>query len=348
MADKTLSSRLQAGLDGWREIVARYHRPSPGRSVLQLCTTLLPLLATFVVMYFALRVSFWLVLPLSVVAGGFLIRTFIIMHDCGHGSFFRSRRANDLVGFITGVLTLTPYTQWRRDHAIHHATSGHLDERGLGDVTTLTVREYLQLGLWGRFKYRLYRNPLILLGVAPLWLMAIRHRFHTPGSAGRREIVSVQLTNLSILALFLATSLLIGPLHVAVIYLPAMAIAGAAGVWLFYVQHQFEDAYWAGEGEWDYAAAAVKGSSFYRLPKVLEWFTGHIGYHHVHHLSPRIPNYLLPRAHRENPVFQQAPTLTLWQSVRTFSLKLWDEERRKLIGWRELKGLRTQDLGLRT
>jgi acyl-lipid omega-6 desaturase (Delta-12 desaturase) len=341
MAEKTLSSRLQAGLDGWREIVARYQRPSPGRSVLQLCTTLLPLVATFVAMYFALGVSFWLVLPLAVVAGGFLIRTFIIMHDCGHGSFFRSRRANDLVGFITGVLTLTPYTQWRRDHAIHHATSGHLDERGLGDVTTLTVREYLQLGWWGRFKYRLYRNPLILLGVAPLWLMAIRHRFHTPGSAGRREIVSVQLTNLSILALFLATSLLIGPLRVAAIYLPAMTIAGAAGVWLFYVQHQFEDAYWAGEGEWDYAAAAVKGSSFYRLPKVLEWFTGHIGYHHVHHLSPRIPNYLLPRAHRENPVFQQAPTLTLWQSVRTFSLKLWDEERRKLIGWRELKTLRT-------
>jgi omega-6 fatty acid desaturase (delta-12 desaturase) len=340
----TLSARVSAGLEGWREIVARYQQPSVVRSLVQLGTTLLPLFATFLAMYVAMRVSYWLALPLAVVAAGFLIRTFIIMHDCGHGSFFRSRRANDIVGFLTGVLTLTPYAQWRRDHAIHHATSGQLEERGLGDVTTLTVREYLALGWWGRLRYRFYRHPLVMLGVGPLWLMLVRHRYHTPRSAGRREVLGVQATNAAILALFVGASLLIGPFRVAAIYLPAMLLAGAAGVWLFYVQHQFEDAYWAQEGEWDYAVAAVQGSSFYRLPKLLEWFTGHIGYHHVHHLSPRIPNYLLPRAHRENPVFHQAPTLTLWQSMKTFSLKLWDEERKRLIGWRDLHRWRREVL----
>ena len=304
--------------------------------MLQLATTVGPLLLLFVLMYFAMRASYWLALPLAVVAAGFLIRTFIIMHDCGHGSFFRSRRANDIVGFITGVLTLTPYTQWRRDHAIHHATSGHLEERGFGDVVTLTVREYRALSWWGRLKYRVYRHPVILLGLGPVWLM-VRQRLHTPGSAGRREIVGVQATNAAIVALFLLTSLLIGPGRVAAIYLPAMVIAGAAGIWLFYVQHQFEDAYWAAGDEWEYAEAAVQGSSYYRLPRVLNWFTGSIGFHHVHHLSPRIPNYLLRRAHEENSMFHGAPVLTLWQSLKTFSLKLWDEERRRLIGWRDLK-----------
>ncbi len=320
----------------WREIVAKYQRPSISRSVVQLCNTLGPLLLLFVLMYFAMRVSYLLTLGLAVIAGGFLIRTFIIMHDCGHGSFFKSRRANDIVGFITGVLTLTPYSQWRRDHAIHHATSGHLEERGHGDVTTLTVKEYLQLSRWGRFRYRFYRNALIMLVVGPVFLM-IKHRLHTPDTAGRREIIGVHATNATIVLLFVATSLLIGPLKVVAIYMPAMLMAGAAGVWLFYVQHQFEDTYWAQGADWDYASAAVEGSSFYRLPRVLDWMTGSIGFHHVHHLSPKIPNYLLRRAHEENALFQHAKTLTVWQSIRTFSLKLWDEENRRLIGWRELR-----------
>lgn len=320
----------------WREIVARYQNPSVKSSVIQLVNTLGPLLLTFVVMYFTMNVSYLLTLALAVVAGGFLIRTFIIMHDCGHGSFFKSRKANDIVGFITGVLTLTPYHQWRRDHAIHHATSGHLEERGHGDVSTLTVKEYLALSRWGRFKYRLYRNPVVMLGFGPIFLM-IKHRLHTPDTAGRREIINVHVTNATIVLLFLATSLLIGPLKVVAIYMPAMLFAGAAGVWLFYVQHQFEDTYWAQAKDWDYATAAVQGSSFYRLPKVLDWMTGSIGFHHVHHLSPKIPNYMLRRAHEENPLFSHAKTLTLWESVRTFSLKVWDEESRRLIGWRELR-----------
>jgi acyl-lipid omega-6 desaturase (Delta-12 desaturase) len=331
----------KAALDGWRQIVARYQQPSTGKSVLQLCTTLIPLFATFVAMYFAYQVSYWLVLPLAVVAAGFLIRSFIIMHDCGHGSFFRSRRANDIVGYLTGVLTLTPYTQWRRDHAIHHATSGHLEERGFGDIHTLTVKEYLALSPWRRFTYRLYRNPVVLLGFGPLWLM-VKQRLHTPGSAGRKEIVGVHATNLTILGLFFLISLLIGPLTLVVLYVPAMMIAGAAGIWLFYVQHQFEDTYWASAPEWDYATAAVDGSSFYRLPRVLDWITGSIGFHHVHHLSPRIPNYNLRKCHEENAVFHRARVLTMWESVRTFSLKVFDEERKRLIGWRELRRLRRQ------
>ena len=324
-------------LSRWRQIVARYQDASVKRSIFQLCTTLVPLLGTFVLMYLAYQVSYLLTLGLAVIAGGFLIRTFIIMHDCGHGSFFKSRRANDIVGFITGVLTMTPYVQWRRDHAIHHATSGHLEERGHGDVSTLTVKEYLGLGRWARFKYRIYRNPVVMLGIGPMWLMGVKHRFHTKDTAGKREILGVHATNLTILLLFVVTSLLIGPVKVIALYLPAMFIAGAAGIWLFYVQHQFEETYWAVPPKWDYAMAAVAGSSFFRLPRVLDWFTGSIGYHHVHHLSPRIPFYNLRKCHEENPVFGIAKVLTLRESLRTFRLKLWDEERSRLIGFRELR-----------
>jgi omega-6 fatty acid desaturase (delta-12 desaturase) len=321
----------------WREVVARYQAPTIPRSVIQLVNTLGPLLLTFVVMYFTMSISYFLTLGLAVVASGFLIRTFIIMHDCGHGSFFKSRRANDIVGFITGVLTLTPYSQWRRDHAIHHATSGDLEERGHGDVSTLTVKEYLALSRWGRFKYRVYRNAAIMLVIGPIYLIFIKHRMHTKDTAGKREIIGVHATNAAILLLFVLTSLFIGPLKVAAIYFPAMFLAGAFGVWLFYVQHQFEDTYWAQGKEWDYATAAVEGSSFYRLPRVLNWFTGNIGFHHVHHLSPKIPNYLLRQAHEENQLFQRARVLTMRESIKTFSLKLWDEESRRLIGWRDLR-----------
>ncbi len=330
-------SDLSPDFARWKDIVTRYQNPSVAKSVWQLSTTLVPLAATFVAMYLAWSVSYWLTLGLAVVAGGFLIRTFIIMHDCGHGAFFKSRRANDIVGFITGVLTLTPYVQWRRDHAIHHAHSGHLDERGHGDVSTLTVKEYLARNAWGRFKYRMYRNPVVMLGLGPMWLMGIKHRFHTRDTAGKREIIGVHLTNAAILLLFALTSLLIGPVKVIGLYLPAMFIAGAAGIWLFYVQHQFEDTYWAKPPEWDYATAAVAGSSFFRLPRVLDWFTGSIGYHHIHHLSPKIPFYHLRRCHNENPAFGVAPKLTLRDSLRTFRLKLWDEEQERLIGFRELK-----------
>ncbi|HEV8599377.1 MAG TPA: fatty acid desaturase [Gemmatimonadales bacterium] len=323
----------------WREIVARYQTPSVKRAVWQLVSTLVPLIAAGFLMYWSLSVSYWLTLALALPAAGLAIRTFIIMHDCGHGSFLPSRTWNDIVGWVTGILTATPYSHWRREHAIHHATSGHLEQRGTGDITTLTVREYLSLKWARRAKYRIYRNPLILLGFGPAFLL-IKHRWPSRDLAGKREIINVHGTNLALAAMITILSLLIGFREFMLIWLPVVLISGTIGVWLFYVQHQFEDAYWRDSEDWDYATAAVAGSSYFRLPKVLQWFTGNIGFHHVHHLSPKIPNYQLERCHRENPTFQKVTTLTLWQSIRTLGLKLWDEESGRMVGFRHLRRLR--------
>ena len=337
-------SKAAASAATWREIVARYQVPSVPRAVWQLSSTLLLLVATSVVMYWSLDVSYWLTLALSLPAAGLFIRTFIIMHDCGHGSFLPSRTWNDVVGFITGVLTSTPYAHWRREHAIHHATSGHLDERGTGDVTTLTVKEYLSASRWQRLYYRVYRNPLTLLIVGPIVLF-IKHRWPTRGIAGAREIFNVHATNIAMAAIAATLALLIGVRELVMIWAPVFLLAGSIGVMLFYVQHQFEDAYWRAAPEWDYATAAVMGSSYFRLPRVLQWFTGNIGFHHVHHLSPRIPNYSLERCHRENPTFQKVTTLTLKESFRTLRLKLWDEDNGRMVGWREFRRMRQERHG---
>jgi omega-6 fatty acid desaturase (delta-12 desaturase) len=295
-------------------------------------------------MYWSLDVSYWLTLALAFPAAGLFIRTFIIMHDCGHGSFLPSRTWNDVVGFITGVLTSTPYAHWRREHAIHHATSGHLDERGTGDVTTLTVKEYLSSSRWQRIYYRVYRNPLTLLIAGPI-ILFIKHRWPTRGIAGAREIFNVHATNIAMAAIAATLALLIGVRELVMIWAPVFLLAGSIGVLLFYVQHQFEDAYWRAAPEWDYATAAVMGSSYFRLPRVLQWFTGNIGFHHVHHLSPRIPNYSLERCHRENPTFQKVTTLTLKESFRTLRLKLWDEDNGRMVGWREFRRMRQERAG---
>lgn len=329
----------------WKDIVARYQTPSVRRAVWQLVTTLGPLLGAFAVMYWTLRVSYWLTLLLAVPAAGLAIRTFIIMHDCGHGSFLPSRLWNDIIGWTTGILTAVPYSHWRREHAIHHATSGHLEERGTGDISTLTVREYLALNWWGRLRYRVYRNPLVLLGVGPAWLF-LKHRWPSKRFARSREVVNVIGTNLALAGVITGLSLLIGFRELMMIWLPILLLSGSAGVWLFYVQHQFEDTYWRGGGEWDYATAAVMGSSYFRLPRVFQWFTGNIGFHHVHHLSPRIPNYRLEVCHRENPELQRVTTLTIGQSIRTMRLKLWDEETGRLVGFRYLRSLTNSRRGL--
>ena len=325
----------------WREIVAKYQTPSVKKAVWQLVSTLVPLIITLVLMERSLAVSYWLTLALAVPAAGLTIRTFIIMHDCGHGSFLPSKTWNNVVGWITGILTATPYAHWRREHAIHHATSGHLEQRGTGDITTMTVREYLASRPLRRAFYRVYRNPITLLAFGPPVLF-IKHRWPTRGIAGRKEALNVHLTNLALAALFTGLSLLIGFGDVMRIWLPVSLLSGSVGVWLFYVQHQFEDAYWRGGDQWDYATAAVSGSSYFRLPKVLQWFTGNIGFHHVHHLSPRIPNYLLERCHRENPTFQKVVTLTMWESVRTMGLRLWDEESGRMVGFGHLRRLRRE------
>jgi acyl-lipid omega-6 desaturase (Delta-12 desaturase) len=325
----------------WKQIVAKYQEPSTSRAVWQMVNTLGPYALIWYLIYRSLTVSWWLLVPLSILAGAFLVRTFIIFHDCGHGSFFRSRAANNVVGFITGMLTFTPFYHWRWEHAIHHASAGHLDKRGVGDIWTLTVEEYLQSTRWRRFAYRLARNPFILFPIAPLYIFLIGQRFPS-ANASKRERRSVGWMNLALLGMVTGLCLLFGVKACLLVLLMTMGVAGAAGVWLFYVQHQFEGVYWERGEDWDYTAAALQGSSFYKLPKVLQWFSGNIGFHHIHHLSSRIPNYNLERCHRADPLFQQVEPVTLFASLRSLRFRLWDEERGKLIGFRHLRHLRQQ------
>ena len=323
----------------WKEIVLQCQKPSTGRALWQMVNTLGSYALLWYLMYRSLTISYWITLPLAIVSGAFLVRVFIIFHDCGHGSFFRSKAANDIVGFITGMLTFTPYYHWRWEHAIHHATAGHLDKRGTGDVWTMTVKEYLESSRWKRFAYRLARNPIVLFLVAPLFMFVVRQRFPS-GKASKRERWSVYWMNLAILAMAAGLCAIFGVIPYLIIQLTAMAVAGSAGIWLFYVQHQFEDVYWERAEQWDYTAAALQGSSFYKLPKILQWFSGNIGFHHIHHLSSRIPNYNLERCHKAHPLFQSVKPVTLLSSLKSFTFRLWDEQNKKLIGFRGLRKMR--------
>lgn len=320
----------------WKEIVLKFQQPSRWRAVWQLVDTLGPYALLWYLMYCSLAWSYWITFALAVLAGLFLVRIFIIFHDCGHRSFFKSRMANDVVGFITGVLTLTPYYHWRWEHAIHHSSSGDLDRRGTGDLWTLTVEEYLQSSRWRRFAYRLARNPVVLFGLAPIYLLLIQQRFSSP-KASSRERQSVRWMNLAILGVAVALSWLFGITAYVLIQLIIVMVGGGVGIWMFYVQHQFEDVYWERDGNWDYTAAALQGSSYYKLPRILQWFSGNIGFHHIHHLSPRIPNYNLERCHKADPIFQEVKPLTLFSSLKSLGVHLWDEQRGKLIGFRQLR-----------
>jgi omega-6 fatty acid desaturase (delta-12 desaturase) len=325
----------------WKRAVAEHRTPVLRRSVWQLVNSLVPYIALWGLMIWTLNISYWITLVLAVPAAGFLVRIFIIFHDCGHGSFFRSRRANRLIEFVTGVLTFTPYRQWRHKHALHHATSGDLDRRGTGEIWTLTVQEYLEASRWKRFAYRLVRNPFVLFGLAPFYVFLVRHRFPSR-AVGKRERRGVYWTNGALLAIVVLMSLTIGLEAYVLIQLPVIIFAATAGIWLFYVQHQFEDVQWDRRADWGYAEAALRGSSFYKLPKVLQWFTGNIGFHHIHHLSPAIPNYNLERCHQETPMFQQIKPVTLWRSLKALSFRFWDEKRRKLVGHRRLRTIRRE------
>ncbi len=333
---KPASQRLS-----WQQAVANYQKPDLLRSVWQLVNTLIPYCLLWYVMYRSLEVSYWMTLALAFPTAGFLVRIFIIFHDCGHGAFFKSQRANDIVGFVTGVLTMTPYHGWRHEHATHHATAGDLDRRGVGDIWTLTVKEYLALPPWERWKYRLYRNPLVMFLFGPLFVFLIRHRF-AQRDARKRERYSVYWTNLALAGIVIVMSVTIGLTSFVLVQLPIIVIAAAAGIWLFYVQHQYEGVYWERHNKWDYVTVALEGSSFYKLPKVLQWFTGNIGFHHVHHLSPRIPNYYLERCHNADPMFQQVKAITLWPSLKSISFRLWDEDRHELVGFDSLKTLQEE------
>lgn len=308
----------------------------------QLTNTLVPYAALWYLIYISFSVSWWLVVPLSALAGALLVRIFIIFHDCGHGSFFKYRMANDITGFITGMLTFTPYYHWRWEHAQHHATTGDLDRRGIGDICTLTVREYLAASRWKRLAYKLERNPFILFIIVPFIIVMVIQRIPKK-QADSRERRSVWYMNFAVLAMMLILGWIFGPLRYLVVQSIVTGVAGALGVWLFYIQHQFEDAYWEQHEDWDYTAAALQGSSFYKLPRVFQWLSGNIGYHHIHHLSSRIANYNLERCHNSHPVFQQVKPITIRISLKSLAYRLWDEKLRKLVGYRHMRDTRREN-----
>jgi omega-6 fatty acid desaturase (delta-12 desaturase) len=336
------TAATEAGSNGgafWRDTLAPYTQPRLGRSLVDLATSVVPYLALSVAMYLALSVSYLLTLAIAIPASGFLVRTFILFHDCSHGSFLRSRKANLWLGTALGLLVYSPFLRWRHDHAIHHATSGDLDRRGGGDVRTLTVGEYLALPPRGQLAYRLFRNPLVMFGVGPIFALVIGPRL-VARSARPRMRRSVIATNFALVVLVGALCWLMGWRDYLLVQAPTVLLAGSAGIWLFYVQHQFEDAYWESAGDWSYADAALRGSSYLKLPRVLQFFSGNIGLHHVHHLSARIPNYNLQRAHDENPIFHDVPVLSFADGLRCVRFKLWDEEGRRLVTFAEARAAR--------
>lgn len=333
----TPTQRTQPSIAEWKAIIAEFTQPSVARATWQLVNTFVPYVALWVAMYFTVRISWWLTLPLAILAGLLVVRIFIIFHDCGHGSFFKSRLANDITGFVTGVVTFTPYYHWRWEHALHHQTSGDLDRRGVGDIWTLTVQEYLESSRWRRFAYRLARNPIVLFVIAPVLLFVFYQR--VPSSkATSREWWSVWWMNLALAGMVAGMGLIFGFGTYLLLQLIVTMTAGSAGVWMFYVQHQFEDAYWEREEDWDYTTAALQGSSFYKLPRVLQWLSGNIGYHHIHHLSPRIANYNLERCHNSHEIFRSVKPVTLLSSLKTINFRLWDEQARKLVNFSHIKG----------
>ncbi len=315
--------------------LSHFRKSSALRSLWQLSSTLTLFVALWAAMYWSLSISYWLTLLLAVPTSLLVVRLFIFQHDCGHRSFFKSKKANDLVGSFLGIITFTPYHAWRREHASHHATSGDLDRRGKsGEIWTMTVDEFNQAGWFRRLRYRAYRNPLVLFGLGPLYQFVIHHRlaFALP-SAWKMERRSINQTNLGLLLTAIALSWLVGPVSFLIVQLPIIGLAAFIGVWMFYVQHQFEEAVWESGENWDYVQAALGGSSYYRLPKILQWFTGNIGLHHIHHLDSRIPNYNLQSCHDTNPEFQQVKQLSLLESLSCAKLRLWDERRHKMVGF---------------
>jgi omega-6 fatty acid desaturase (delta-12 desaturase) len=320
----------------WREALAPYSKPRLGRSLLDLATSVVPYIGLSVLMYFSLQVSYVLTLALAVPAAGFLLRTYIVFHDCTHGSLFQSKRANAWVGRTLGLLVFSPFAAWRHNHAIHHATAGDLERRGVGDVPTLTVAEYQARPWRGRLGYRLFRNPVVMFGFGWLFAMVILPRI-TSRSARPRIRRSIIGTDIALVLFVGGLCWLIGWQSYLLVQVPTAMIAGSIGVWLFYVQHQFEDTYWQSSESWSYADAALQGSSYLKLPKVLQFFTANIGLHHVHHLTARIPNSNLPAAHDATPICQDVPTLSLWDGLRTVRLKLWDEQSGRLVTFAEAR-----------
>ena len=342
MADATASQNSHDSID-WNSLLAPYRSSVLWKSVWQLTNSAALFIAFWYAMLWSLDVGYWLTLLLAIPTAVMVMRLFMVQHDCGHGSFFQSQRANGAVGFVLGVITLVPYTYWRKTHAIHHATSGDLDGRDFGDIDTLTVREYLSRSRAKRVLYRMYRHPLVLLLVGPAWQFILKHRFPLDiPRKWKREWASVHWTNVALAAVTILMSYLVGIERFLLVQLPVTLVAGAIGVYLFYVQHQYEDTYWRYKEAWNYYASGLEGASHLVMPKFLQWCTANIGLHHIHHIASRIPNYRLQRCFDENPPLQKATTLTLRTSVRTLWLTLWDEDDRRLVSFRELRKIRAR------
>jgi acyl-lipid omega-6 desaturase (Delta-12 desaturase) len=330
--------------NNWRDVVAPYESPRFWRSWWEVATSFVPFFVLWYMMYLLVDINYPLMLALSVVTAGFMMRVFIIFHDCGHGSFFASQRLNNLIGRIAGIITFTPYDNWRHEHAIHHATSADLDRRGTGDVWTMTLQEYMASPWYKKIGYSVFRTPIVMLGIGPFFMFLVSHRFANP-TFGWREKFSVLMTNLALLGTILWLWNTIGIINFLKIELPIMLFAGMAGVWMFFVQHNFDDGHWVRHPEWDYVQSAIKGSSWYKLPKVIQWFTGNIGLHHIHHLSPRIPNYNLEACHNDNEMFQEVQPITFMRSLKSLAYRFWDEEQRKFVWydalWKRIRPLET-------
>lgn len=320
----------------WTKLLADYRTPNRSRSAFELAITIGAFCALWGLTYLSVRYEFWLGMLLILPAAGFLLRLFMIQHDCGHGSFFAHRQLDDWTGRIIGVLTLTPYGYWRRAHATHHATAGNLDERGLGDITTLTLAEYKALSPWGQFVYRLYRNPFVMFVIGPIWVFGLKQRLPVGlMNDGRDPWTSTMGTNLALAALVAGLIWMIGLVPFLLVHVPIVFLAGVGGIWLFYVQHQFEDTHWSSGDEWDFRQAALHGSSYYDLPPVLNWLTGNIGIHHVHHLSAKVPCYRLPEVLRDFPELKEIGRITIRESLGCVKLALWDEDGRRMISFKE-------------
>ncbi|MED4203453.1 fatty acid desaturase [Neobacillus mesonae] len=318
-----------------RKQMTPYEKSDRLASVWQILNTIVPFFLLWILSYKSLSISYTLSLALGVIAAGFLVRTFIIFHDCCHYSFFKNRNANKILGTLTGILTMFPFSQWQHDHSVHHATSSNLDKRGTGDIWFLTVDEYMAASTWKKLQYRLYRNPLVMFVLGPIYVFLIKNRFNRKG-ARLKERLNTYLINIAIAVIIGVLCWTIGWKALLLVQGPIFWIAGAAGIWLFYIQHTFEDSYFEEDKEWEYVRAAVEGSSFYKLPKLLQWLTGNIGYHHVHHLSPRVPNYKLEEAHNNTPPLQNVPTITLKTSLSSLKFHLWDEQQKKFIRFKDV------------
>lgn len=322
----------------WYRSLSKYEKPDRNKAIGQLLNTLVPFFGMWALMAWMINtgVSYWLTLPLILMTAGLLIRIFIFFHDCCHGSFFASRSANRFWGYVCGLLIFTPFEDWRHNHAGHHATSADLDRRGTGDIWTMTVSEYLAAPRRTQIAYRLFRNPLVLFGLGPPIIFILSHRFARKGD-GQRERNSVMLTNLLLVAVLGAVIWAMGWRTYLMIQVPTMSLASAVGIWLFYVQHQFEEDYWARHADWDPIRAALDGSSYYKLPKPMQWITGNIGLHHIHHLRPRIPNYNLQRCYDDIPELQQVEPLTFFGSLHCLWMNLWDEQEQRMVSFRAIK-----------